>query len=196
MRDTSISYPFSCLRDTPFGPVALLWSVHKGVPKILRIVLSKPGVSARDRVHNRFSGLTPSTFSEIDSTAERITAFLEGEDVRFSLDILLMDMCTVFQQKVLRAEFSIPRGKVSTYQRIAGHSGYDKAARPVGSALARNPFPVVIPCHRAVRTDRTLGGFHGGLEMKKALLELEGVLFDSQGRVTPDRMYYRNRRPQ
>jgi len=190
MNNKPLYQPLSCLTDTPFGPLALLWSVQDNIPKILRIVLSKPGISARDLVLNRFSGLTPSSCSEIDSTAERIKAFLGGEDVLFSLDILRLDLCSVFQQKVLRAEFSIPRGSVSTYQRISRHLGYNQAARAVGSALARNPFPVIIPCHRAVRTDLTLGGFQGGLEMKRAMLELEGVALNSQGRVSPDRMYY------
>jgi alkylated DNA nucleotide flippase Atl1 len=61
-----------------------------------------------------------------------------------------------------------------------------KGVRAVGTALARNPFPLVVPCHRAVRSDRTLGGFQGGLEMKRALLEMEGVEFDSKNRVQPD----------
>jgi O-6-methylguanine DNA methyltransferase len=58
-----------------------------------------------------------------------------------------------------------------------------RAARAVGTALARNPFPLIIPCHRVVRSDGMLGGFGGGLKMKKALLEMEGVAFDRSGRV-------------
>jgi methylated-DNA-[protein]-cysteine S-methyltransferase len=60
---------------------------------------------------------------------------------------------------------------VSTYQRIAGHLGSPQAARAVGTTLAHNPFPIIVPCHRAIRTDGTLGGFQGGMEMKRALLE-------------------------
>jgi len=72
---------------------------------------------------------------------------------------------------------------VSTYGRIARKLGLPRAARAVGNALARNPFPLIIPCHRAVRFDGSLGGYAGGVRMKKMLLELEGVEFDRHGRV-------------
>jgi methylated-DNA-[protein]-cysteine S-methyltransferase len=81
------------------------------------------------------------------------------------------------------AERTIPRGYVSSYSALAAHIGKPKAARAAGTALARNPFPIIIPCHRTVRTDGSLGGFGGGLPMKRALLEMEGVAFDGLGHV-------------
>ncbi len=84
------------------------------------------------------------------------------------------DLCSVFQQQVLRAVSAIPRGKVRTYQFIAKQIGKPKAARAVGRALATNPFPLIIPCHRVIRSDGKLGGYQGGLKMKKALLRKEG----------------------
>ena len=95
-----------------------------------------------------------------------------------------------FEQGVLRAEHGIPRGKVSTYQRIARHLGSAQAARAVGTALAHNPFPIIVPCHRAIRSDGTLGGFQGGVEMKRVLLEMEGGLIDGSGRVVPRELFY------
>jgi methylated-DNA-[protein]-cysteine S-methyltransferase len=79
---------------------------------------------------------------------------------------------------------------VSTYRRIAGHLGVPGGARAVGNALATNPFPIVIPCHRAIRSDGTLGGYQGGLVMKRALLEQEGVDIDERGRVLSLGLYY------
>ena len=79
---------------------------------------------------------------------------------------------------------------MSTYQRIAGHLGHPRAARAVGTALAHNPFPIIVPCHRAIRSNGTLGGFQGGVEMKRALLEMEGVLVDGSGRVVPGQLFY------
>jgi methylated-DNA-[protein]-cysteine S-methyltransferase len=79
---------------------------------------------------------------------------------------------------------------VSTYQRIAKYLGNAKGARAVGSALAGNPFPIIIPCHRAIRSDGTLGGYQGGLEMKRRLLEMEGVMFDALGRVVAKERFY------
>jgi methylated-DNA-[protein]-cysteine S-methyltransferase len=72
---------------------------------------------------------------------------------------------------------------VTTYGRLAARLGAPGAARAVGNALARNPFPLIIPCHRCVLEGGQLGGFRGGLEMKRALLEMEGVVFDDQERV-------------
>jgi methylated-DNA-[protein]-cysteine S-methyltransferase len=91
---------------------------------------------------------------------------------------------------VLRAEHAIPRGSVSTYQLIAAHLGSANGARAVGNALAKNPFPLIVPCHRAVRSTGHLGGFQGGLEMKRALLEMEGVGLDDVERVVVERFHY------
>ncbi|MFH2034522.1 MAG: MGMT family protein [Candidatus Margulisiibacteriota bacterium] len=81
-----------------------------------------------------------------------------------------------FRQKVLQAVAKIPRGKVSTYALIARHIGHPGAARAVGTALAKNPTPINIPCHRVICSDGRLGNYQGGSTMKKALLEKEGVI--------------------
>jgi methylated-DNA-[protein]-cysteine S-methyltransferase len=60
----------------------------------------------------------------------------------------------------------------------------------VGMALARNPFPIIIPCHRAIRADGSLGGYQGGLAMKRQLLEMEGITFDDSECVTTRRYFY------
>lgn len=93
-------------------------------------------------------------------------------------------MTSRFQERVLRMESRIPRGMVSTYARIAIKLHCPGAARAVGGALAHNPFPVIIPCHRVVRSDGSPGGYAGGADMKKQLLELEGIEFDRHGRVS------------
>jgi methylated-DNA-[protein]-cysteine S-methyltransferase len=113
----------------------------------------------------------------MEALLDQIEAFLHGQDIRFSLDAVRLDRCSSFQQRVLRAEHRIPRGSVSAYGLMARHLGDPRAARAVGSALANNPFPIVIPCHRAIRSDGTLGGFQGGIKMKRALLQMEGIVF-------------------
>ena len=100
------------------------------------------------------------------------------------------DQCSGIQKKVLLAEYDIPRGWVSTYKRIANKIGIPKGARVVGNALARNPFPIVIPCHRAIKSNGELGGFQGGIEMKQTLLEMEGIEFSNNGKVIADKIYY------
>ena len=106
------------------------------------------------------------------------------------LDGIALEKCSEFQQRVLLAVHKIPRGWVSTYGRIARSLGIPGGARAVGRALSRNPFPIIIPCHRAIRANGELGGFRGGLKMKQALLELEGVEFSQTGKVLTDRIYY------
>ena len=185
--DTPSSY---CLRWTPFGSVAVLWSLHRGQPKIQRALLSNPNISAKQIVQTSFPDLIPSSCAEVDFVADQIAAFLTGEDIHFSLDIVRLDLCSGFQRKVLLAEHGIPRGSVSTYHRIANHLGNANGARAVGRALATNPFPIIIPCHRAIRSDGTLGGYQGGIEMKRALLKMEGFLFDPSGRVIIKELFY------
>jgi methylated-DNA-[protein]-cysteine S-methyltransferase len=178
------------IRPSRFGPVAMLWSVFAGQPKISRILLSKPGVSAKHRLPKLFPDSMAATCSEVDVVADDIEEFLGGEAIQFSLEMIRMDLCSEFQQQVLRAEHGIPRGTISTYQRIARHLGRPNGARAVGNALSNNPFPIIIPCHRAVRSDRTLGGYQGGLEMKRTLLEMEGIDFDDNGRIATMDFFY------
>lgn len=180
-----------CIRSTPFGPVAMLWSVSVDQPKIFRVLLSKPGVSAKHQVPMLFPDSAASSCSEINVIADDIDAFLSGEDMKFSLEMIRLDLCSAFQRKVLLAEYGIPRGAVSTYQRIARHLGSPNGARAVGNALAANPFPIIIPCHRAIRSDRSLGGYQGGLEMKRILLEMEGIDFDDTGRAVTEDFFYK-----
>ena len=190
MRKIETTQLSHCLRRTPFGPVAVVWSVHRGQPKIRRVLLSRSGVSAEYLVKASFPDSISSSCTEVGVVADQIVAFLTGDDIRFSLDIARLDLCPGFQQKVLRAEYGIPRGRVSTYQRIATYLGNASGARAVGTALANNPFPIIIPCHRAIRSDGSPGGYQGGLKMKRALLEMEGVLFDSMGRVLAEGIFY------
>ena len=119
-----------------------------------------------------------------------MTRMLDGEDIAFALEVADLSLCGEFQQRVLEAEHAIPRGRVSTYGLIARHLSKRNGARAVGNALATNPFPLIVPCHRAIRSDRRLGGYQGGLKMKRALLENEGITFDLYGKVMTEKMHY------
>jgi methylated-DNA-[protein]-cysteine S-methyltransferase len=178
------------IKSTPFGSVGVIWTELNDNPKVVRILLSKPGLSAEDQVSELYPNLQASSCAEIGDIATAIKGLLEGEEIKFSLDVADLSLCTEFQQLVLRAEQRIPRGSISTYQLIAEYLGKRNGARAVGNALANNPFPLIVPCHRAVRSDRHLGGYQGGLEMKRALLEREGIPFDDAGRVACTQFYY------
>jgi len=178
------------IKSTPFGSVGVIWIGLNDTPKIVRILLSKPGLSADDQVSELYPNSQRFSCAEIDDVATAIKGLLEGEEIEFSLDVADLSLCTEFQQRVLRAEHRIPRGSISTYQLIAEYLGKRNGARAVGNALANNPFPLIVPCHRAIRSDRHLGGYQGGLEMKRALLEREGIPFDDAGRVAYAQFHY------
>jgi methylated-DNA-[protein]-cysteine S-methyltransferase len=174
-----------------FGAVGLVWVLPRGEagPAATRILLPREGVEMRAVITALYPGAVETSHvverfpSDYNKTGRQIERFMAGEAVNFSLDVLDLKVCGAFQQRVLRLEFQIPRGRVSTYGRLAGLLDHPRAARAVGTALARNPFPIVIPCHRAIREDGQPGGFGGGLRMKRALLEMEDVAFDRRGRV-------------
>ncbi|SEM19967.1 O-6-methylguanine DNA methyltransferase [Syntrophus gentianae] len=182
--------PAFCLRDTPFGPVAVLWSVYRNEPKICRVLLSHPENPAGDSVKKIFPDSELASSSTMNPVLDQIEAFLSGEDVRFSIDRLCLDLCSAFQRSVLLADYAIPRGLVSTYKLIAKHLANPKGARAVGTALANNPFPLIIPCHRVLRSDGGLGGFQYGLKMKRALLEMEGIAFRDEEHVVMQDFFY------
>jgi methylated-DNA-[protein]-cysteine S-methyltransferase len=173
-----------------FGELGLVWQETAGVPKIHRVVLPSERVPADELVQQMFAAARRQACPAIAELGGQIQRFLRGEAVRFDLEVVALDRCSAFQRRVLSAEHEIPRGWVSTYGRIARHLGVPGGARAVGRALAHNPFPLIVPCHRAIQSDGGLGGFQGGLEMKRALLKLEGVKVSPTGKVLMTRVFY------
>ncbi len=156
--------------ETVFGKINVVWKEVDNL-KVQRVILPH----LVHTLEEEFPHLKKSVNPNISRLLDSIALFLEGEEVSFDLELMDLGLCSEFQQKVLLAEYGIPHGSISTYSRIARHIEKPLAARAVGNALASNPFPLIIPCHRAVRNDGSLGGYQGGLEMKKKLLEMEGV---------------------
>jgi methylated-DNA-[protein]-cysteine S-methyltransferase len=172
--------PFLKTVRTAFGQVDIYWRVRNNRASVVKILLPRNPRAPR----TRSPSAGPSGSSrEIDDLAARIVRFLRGESIDLPIDRMDFGRCSPFQKRVLLCERRIPRGNVSTYGRIARCLGLAGGARAVGRALSTNPFPVVIPCHRAVREDGRIGGFQGGPGMKRRLLEMEGVRFDARGRV-------------
>ncbi|KQC07762.1 MAG: hypothetical protein APR62_06070 [Smithella sp. SDB] len=178
------------IKSTPFGSVCIVWSGSKDQPLIVNILLSMPDFPAENRAVRLFPDSQKCSCKEIDKIASSISAYLEGENISFPFDIVDISRCSEFQRSVLRAQYAIPRGRVSTYGLIAAHVGLAGGARAVGNVMAANPFPLIIPCHRTILSGHQLGGFGGGIEMKQALLTNEGVIFDEKGRVICRRLHY------
>jgi methylated-DNA-[protein]-cysteine S-methyltransferase len=174
---------FFSLTSSPFGTVTIVWSRLTGVPMIHRIIIPHPGIPSSDLLQSTFPQSRPHTCDLIDGVTEKLQLLLHGHDAEFRLEQVRMDLCSPFQREVLLAEYRIPRGRIASYGQIASSIGVPGGARAVGSALSRNPFPLIIPCHRALRSDGTPGGYQGGSAMKKRLLEMEGIAFDEHGRI-------------
>lgn len=107
--------------------------------------------------------------------ADAITLHLAGRPQRFSLRHFEMDRFAPFFRKVYEKAARIPPGTVVSYAKLAEAAGSPKASRAVGQAMARNPYPIVVPCHRVVGSGKAAGGFtaHGGLSTKARILSIE-----------------------
>jgi methylated-DNA-[protein]-cysteine S-methyltransferase len=108
---------------------------------------------------------------------DQLDAYFRGKLKKFNLK--LDPRGTPFQLSVLKALQKVPYGKTVSYGELARRVGNPKASRAVGGANARNPLPIVIPCHRVIGSDGSLTGFGGGLDVKQALLDLEKASRDS-----------------
>ncbi len=115
-----------------------------------------------------------------DRRAEQVRSqllrYLAGENVTWRVPLDL-SAGTLFQQRVWRALIQIPYGETRTYGNLAASLGQPGASRAVGNAAGANPVPVIVPCHRLVAVGGRIGGFSAGLEIKRALLHLEGSTF-------------------
>ena len=120
---------------------------------------------------------TRSRDNSILAQAKReLSAYFGGELKQFSVPLDWQG--TDFQQSVWQALTHIPYGETTSYADIARAIGRPSSARPTGGAVGANPLPIIVPCHRVIGSDQTLTGFTGGLNIKIALLELEGRLVE------------------
>jgi O-6-methylguanine DNA methyltransferase len=159
---------FSC--DSPLGEVYVGVS-ERGVRLVGRA--ASPEEFAR-RYRERFGHLLSwGTDERTHRLAQRVAAALAGEKVEVPADL---SGTTPFQRQVLEIVKGIPRGEVRPYAWVAREAGSPKASRAVGTVMANNPVPLLVPCHRVVKNDGTTGQYAFGEEEKARLLEGEGVL--------------------
>jgi methylated-DNA-[protein]-cysteine S-methyltransferase len=164
------------LFDTSLGWCGIAWR-RDG---LAGVQLPEGGEGATlQRLKRRFPDLAPAARPEYAGRAiAAIRALLEGEDV--DLGDIRLDESSLgrFESAVLRAARAIPRGQTLTYGELAAQIGDPQAAQAVGRALGRNPWPIVVPCHRITAAAGRTGGFsaHGGAATKLRLLEIEGAL--------------------
>lgn len=158
--------------ETPHGWVGVLAS-EQG---IRRTTLPEPTIEAcRDKLGGAIDDAerTPEMFLELRSKIER---FLDGEDVDFGDVPIDVDDASPFHRAAWQACRTIPSGETRPYRWLAAAAGRPNAPRAAGQAMARNRLPFLIPCHRVIASDGSLGGYGSGrtrLELKKRLLEME-----------------------
>jgi methylated-DNA-[protein]-cysteine S-methyltransferase len=183
-------YRFYSTFSSPFDTFTIVWKETNHGLLIQRIFLSDPKLKSEYKALEYFKQIKLGSSSLINALGEKIQRFFEGKQLKFDIELFNFSVCYEIQKKVLLAEYEIPRGWVSTYKRIAIKIGIQNGARVVGNALSRNPFPIVIPCHRAIKNNGELGGFQGGIKMKRKMLEMEGLEFSDKGKVITDRLFY------
>ena len=167
---------------TQFGEAVVVGRQEGDRFLAVRIMLPQKKRVVYESVGKEFPGAAYSPSAGV-RICSHISGFFEGQEAVFDANDIDGGIVKGFARRVLTKAAEIPRGFVMTYSGLATSIGLPGGARAVGNALAWNPFPLVYPCHRVIRRDGTLGGFGGGLKLKRDLLEMEGVSFDWRGKV-------------
>jgi methylated-DNA-[protein]-cysteine S-methyltransferase len=158
--------------ESPFGTL-LMASTPKGLVR-----MAYPNEDRDDVLEDLARKVSPRLLQapeRLDGVRRQLDEYFEGRRTAFDLEVDYV-LTHGFVRRVLRATSRIPFGEVATYRVVAAEAGNVRAVRAAGNALGSNPLPIVVPCHRVVRTGGGLGGYTGGLERKRFLLRLEGAL--------------------
>jgi methylated-DNA-[protein]-cysteine S-methyltransferase len=159
--------------DTAIGAGGIAW----GDGGVVGVQLPEPDAGrVRARLRRRFPGaLETVPTPEVQSAIDRMRALLQGQPSDLSSVRLDMERVPAFEQRVYEVARTIAAGDTLTYGQIASRLGEPRLAREVGQALAHNPFPIIVPCHRVLAAGGKLGGFsaRGGVATKQQLLSIE-----------------------
>ncbi len=170
MNDVNLGLIQFALLDSRLGTIVLVARDRR----LIGLDITRDSAAAtRKQLRDQYPGATEAA-KPFGKLGRLLDQFLRGTRVDFDVPFDLGELGD-FSRRVLLAVKRIPYGTVVSYASIGRRLGYPMAARAVGQAVGRNPIPIVIPCHRVVRSDSTLGGFGMGLDLKEQLLALEGV---------------------
>jgi methylated-DNA-[protein]-cysteine S-methyltransferase len=158
--------------DSPFGPL-LIAATPRGLVRV-NLPTYDPGETLEE-LAARISPRVLEAPARLDDARRELDLYFEGKLTEFDLPID-WQLTDGFRKKVQRAINRIPYGQTRSYTEMARSAGNERAVRAAGTACGSNPIPIVVPCHRVLRSGGGLGGYGGGLPMKEALLKLEGVL--------------------
>lgn len=158
--------------DSPFGPL-LLAATPRGLVRV-----NLPNYDPEETLEELAAKVSPRVLeapTKFERARRELDLYFEGKLTEFDLPID-WQLTHGFRGKVQRAIKRIPYGQTRTYTEMARSAGNERAVRAAGTACGSNPIPIVVPCHRVLRSGGGLGGYGGGLPMKEELLKLEGVL--------------------
>lgn len=158
--------------DTPIGSL-LLATTGEGLVRVAFEIEDSDEVL--EDLAARVSPRVLEAPSRLDPVRRQIEEYFEGRRTAFEVPVD-MRLAHGFRRKALGFVADIPYGRTASYKEVAAGAGSPAAVRAAGSACATNPVPIVVPCHRVLRTGGALGGYTGGLERKEFLLRLEGRL--------------------
>jgi len=167
---------YSMMEDTPVGPIGLA----AGDKGLRRLDFVKSEAMFVEQLFDRYGDRPILRSDELDQVRRALDRYFAGKRLDFDLPVDLGDV-SGFSRKVLRETARIPAGKVLTYTEVASRAGNTRASRAAGNALHNNPVAIIVPCHRVLRSDGSLGGYGGGLDVKKWLLEHEEAWSDDAG---------------
>ena len=157
--------------DSPVGPL-LLAATERG---LLRVAFEIEGHEAvLDRIAAQVSPRILRDRARLDTVARELDEYFAGRRRTFDLPLDLQ-LARGFRRVVLQHLAAIEYGRTASYATVAAASGSPRAVRAVGSACARNPLPLVVPCHRVVKSDGSIGQYGGGVAAKRRLLDLEAA---------------------
>jgi O-6-methylguanine DNA methyltransferase len=160
---------WSMVEGTPLGTLR----VAAGARGVQRVIFGEGGASECAALHAAHPELLRWDGGLAAQAIAQILEYLRGKRKAFTIPLDLEG--TAFQQAVWRETLRIPYGRTITYAELARRIGRPGATRAVGQALGANPIPILIPCHRVVASDGSLGGYSGGLALKRWLLLREGI---------------------
>lgn len=147
---------------------------EKGPAPVAALTLpQKTRQEAQERLKERLGALPPRRVDD-HPVGFFLRRYAAGENPQMSIQVVF-PWATPFEKGIYHALLRVPYGHVVSYKRLAEFAGYPRAHRAVGRALGRNPIPVLVPCHRVIRDDASLGGYTGGVRWKKTWLQLESV---------------------
>ncbi|MFQ5716882.1 MAG: methylated-DNA--[protein]-cysteine S-methyltransferase [Nitrospinales bacterium] len=157
--------------DSPLGLVGVAASKRGIVRMKLQLANEDEFLEYLASAHERPLLKKPGAFRALK---DHLSLYFKGQGVRFDCPLdLNLKPATPFQIRVWRALRSIPYGETRSYQWLAGAVGHPDAWRAVGGANGKNPVPILVPCHRVVRKNGDLGGYSGGVHIKRFLIDLE-----------------------